>query len=297
MNPHVEKILTEISENKSDGAGALALRGLDALEAAAQSLPARPSAALAKVSKLAAKIADLRPSMGAIGSQAVMLVARFANTIPLERTASIALLKAISKEREMLGHANATISSIALKEIGKGGVYVSCSWSMAAMRALVALKADRIYIGAGYPMQDGLRASGWLSARGCNVEVIPDGALSTVVKDADAVVVGADQILADGTVINRSSTFLLALAANYYKVPFWVLCQRIKLSGFSDVEIEESSESLGNVPQDVTVKSPVFDKTPASLITGIITETGKITALEAGEIGIVISSLRDKFFD
>ena len=45
---------------------------------------------------------------------------------------------------------------------------------------------------------------------------------------ADAVLVGADALLADGTLVNKAGTYLLALAAKDQNVPFWVCAESFK---------------------------------------------------------------------
>jgi translation initiation factor 2B subunit (eIF-2B alpha/beta/delta family) len=208
---------------------------------------------------------------------------------------SVALRQALRVERETLGQANATIASLARRELGAGGVLVSCSWSVTAARCLVAVKPERVMVAEGHRLGDGLRCAKWLAARGLEVEVLPDGALPTFVADARAVIVGADQILTDGSVVNRCNTFPLALAANHFGVPFYVACQRIKLGGRTSAAIEESSGLFGVLPEGVTSRVPLFDVTPSILVRGVITESGLLSPGEAGEIGSRIAELRLRY--
>lgn len=160
------------------------------------------------------------------------------------------------------------------------------------MRTVVALSPARVFVGEGHRMGDGLRASRWLAARGLDVVVLPDGALPTVVRQANNVIVGADQVLADGSVVNRCSTYSLSLAARYSGVPMLVACQRIKLSGNTSVEIEETEQLFGMLPEGVTARAPVFDLTPRDLIDSILTESGRLSPEEAGAVGEGIAVLR-----
>jgi translation initiation factor 2B subunit (eIF-2B alpha/beta/delta family) len=207
-----------------------------------------------------------------------------------------ALRRAVRTEREILGQANSTIAALAREELGPGGIAVSCSWSVTAMRALVAIAPSTVRIGEGHRMGDGLRAAKWLAARGLDVEVVPDAALPTAVRGARLVIVGADQILADGSVINRCSTFSLALAARHERVPFFVACQRIKLSGNLTVAIEEDPALFNDLPEGVRARAPIFDMTPPDLVDGVLTESGRLTAAEAGAVGEGIAALRRRVF-
>jgi methylthioribose-1-phosphate isomerase len=99
-------------------------------------------------------------------------------------------------------------------------------------------------------------------------------------------------VLADGAVINRCSTFSLALAARHFGVPFYVTCQRIKLGGKQRSAIEEGPGLFGVLPDGVEGRVPLFDVTPAALVTGILTESGLLSTSQAAEVGAGIASLR-----
>jgi len=291
----VEAILAEIAEEQSDGATSLALRGLDALETLADDLHEDRQPALDRISELAARIDALRPALAAIGVQAVLALARTQALVAQGMAPRPALRQAIRVERETLGQANATISSLARRELGAGGALVTCSWSVTAARCLVAIKPERVLVAEGHRLGDGLRCAKWLAARGLEVEVMPDGALPSMVGGSRAVIVGADQVLADGSVVNRCNTFPVALAANHFGVPFYVACQRIKLGGRTSAPIEESPGLFGVLPEGVTSRVPLFDVTPGSLLRGVITESGVLSPAEAGEIGSRIAELRERY--
>ena len=239
MNNETHKFFDEIRGDKSDGATSLALRGLDALDSIAPDLPDDPEQAMEIIVATVTVLDSLRPSMSAIGTQAVFAASRTRSLMSSGLRPGAALIRATETEREILGQANLTIANLAAREIGCGGCIVSCSWSVTAMSALVALQPDSIRIGEGHRLGDGLKAAGWLAARGLEVEVFPDGALPTAVKGSRLVLVGADQVLADGSVINRCSTFSLAMAfcTDWLALPSWVrmsamLCSRSSF-GFS----------------------------------------------------------------
>ncbi|MCK9458965.1 MAG: hypothetical protein M0R80_04940 [Proteobacteria bacterium] len=296
MTAAIERIIEEIAGEKSDGATSLALRGLDAMELLCAELPDDPAAALDRVRDLAIRIDRLRPSMAAIGSQAVLAAARATALLAEGVPPAAALSQAIRTEREMLGQASATIAGLVADELGPGGVVATCSWSVTAMRALLAVRPSRIVIGEGHRLGDGLRAAKWLAARGFALSVVPDAALPDAVRAARAVLVGADQVLADGSVVNRSSTLSMALAARHFGVPFYVACQRIKLSGNATAEIEESPHLFGELPAGVSAWSPLFDVTPAALVDAYFTESGRLSPSEAGEVGAGIARLRAELY-
>jgi translation initiation factor 2B subunit (eIF-2B alpha/beta/delta family) len=289
-SPEIEKILEFISVNRLDGATSLAGRGLDALDALARCLP--PASAGREARALAARIDALRPSMASVGVQAALAVARAESLAAQGMPWSRALAEAVLKERETLGQADDAIAAIAAQHLGRGGAVVSCSWSVTALRAIVALKPALVRIGHGWPLGDGLRSAAWLAARGLKAEVLPDGCLAAAVDGARIVLVGADHVLADGSIVNRASTCLLALAARHADVPFFAACQRIKLAGRVSPQIEELGGALGDLPDGVSCRAPLFDVTPAHLVTSVITESGVLSTAEAGEIGRSIDAVR-----
>lgn len=288
-----EKILDDIATDRRSGATSLAGLGLDALDALGRHLSAVDGSAREQLLQMVRHLDTIRPSMGAIGVQAVLVFTRASHLVEQGLPWNKAIIQAVAKERETLGQADRSISFLAAQEIGEGGIVVSCSWSATVQRVLVALQPSLVRIGEGHGLGDGVRAARWLAARGIDVEVWPDGALPTAVEKANAVVIGADQVLADGTVVNRSSSFSLALAASYFGIPFFVVCQRIKLSGKESVEIEEMRKILRGVPREIKTRTPVFDVTPGGLVYRILTEAGALTPRDAGEVGQGIAKLRD----
>ncbi len=296
-NPAILDIIAKISGDKSDGATSLALRGLDALELLSSTIPEDCEDPRSVILELTAKIDSLRPSMAAIGVQAILASNRAFSFIGEGMSPGPALRRAVNTEREILGQANATIAGLAARELGTGGTLISCSWSVTAMRAVVALEPEKVFLGEGHRLGDGLRAAKWLAARGLEVVVVPDGALPTVVPLGRVVLVGADQVLSDGSVINRCSTLSLALAARYSGVPLVVACQRIKLCGREEARIEEGGNLFGDLPRGVTAQVPLFDLTPARLVDSILTESGRLTAGEAGAVGAGIATLRARLLE
>lgn len=109
----------------------------------------------------------------------------------------------------------------------------------------------------------------------------------------DMVIVGADRVTASGDVCNKIGTYLKALAAKDNKVPFYAAVPSPTIdwtSTASEIEIENRHEDevlyMTGLTEDDQVKTvriigeessainPAFDVTPASLVTGIVTEKG-----------------------
>lgn len=101
-------------------------------------------------------------------------------------------------------------------------------------------------------------------------------------KGADACVVGADRVCANGDTANKIGTFNLAIIAKEMGVEFFVASPfttlDVNLQSGDEIEIEErpAKEMIdsGCAPKDMVCWNPAFDVTPAEYITGIITEKG-----------------------
>ena len=135
------------------------------------------------------------------------------------------------------------------------------------------------------------RFQGWITAKvlgraGIPVTLIPDGAVRFFMDKIDRVIVGADVITANGAVVNKIGTSMVALAAHEARVRFFVAAETYKFSPETMigelVKIEERGteevippDELKKMP-NVRVRNPSFDITPPEYVDIIITENGII---------------------
>lgn len=141
------------------------------------------------------------------------------------------------------------------------------------------------------PRGQGARLSVWeMQEENIPVKLIPDVASGYLMsqKMIDKVVIGADRI-ANGGVINKIGSLMVALAAKRFNVSFYVaapLSTFDKEANIFDTTIEERDGDevryYGKCricPKGTEVINPAFDIIPSDLITGIITEEGIIKPL------------------
>ena len=136
------------------------------------------------------------------------------------------------------------------------------------------------------PLLQGSRLTAFeLVQMGIDHHIVVDGAGPSLIARglADAVIVGADRIAANGDVANKIGTYPLALAAARAGIPFVVAAPESTLdpatpSGAS-IEIEERAGdevlAVGGqrvAPAGSRAMNPAFDVTPADLVTAIVTE-------------------------
>jgi methylthioribose-1-phosphate isomerase len=138
------------------------------------------------------------------------------------------------------------------------------------------------------PRQQGARLTTWeLVTDNIPVTLITDGMCGYFMSRGmiDFVVTGADRIAANGDTANKIGTYTVAIAAKVHNIPFYIAAPLstidTSISSGEEIPIEErdrdeviyiNGERI--CPEEVNIINPSFDVTPASYITGIITEKG-----------------------
>ena len=136
------------------------------------------------------------------------------------------------------------------------------------------------------PLLQGSRLTCWeLGQLGIEHYLACDGAAPFMISQgmADAVVVGADRVAANGDVANKIGTYSLALAARQAGIPFLVAVpestiddatERGDLIPLEQRPADEITHVLGvpAAPAGTRALNYAFDVTPADLVTAIVTE-------------------------
>ncbi|TFG00369.1 MAG: S-methyl-5-thioribose-1-phosphate isomerase [Promethearchaeota archaeon] len=132
------------------------------------------------------------------------------------------------------------------------------------------------------PKLQGRKTSRKLSKAGIEVIHIVDSAMRWAVKkyQVDLIIIGADSITSEGTVLNKIGSRLLALVAHEEHVPFYVASPLLKYQpittlGFLEkIEMRNPSEVWKEAPKNVKIKNPAFETVSRRYIDGLITEAG-----------------------
>lgn len=154
--------------------------------------------------------------------------------------------------------------------------------------AIEAGKRVEVIANETRPFLQGARLTAWeLQQDGIAVTLIADSAAGHLMstRRIDAVIVGADRVAANGDVANKIGTYMMAVLAKRHGIPFYVACPLSTIDpGTPDgtaIPIEERSadevagyRDLRWAPQGIGIANPVFDVTPAELVTALITEKG-----------------------
>ncbi|HUR40569.1 MAG TPA: S-methyl-5-thioribose-1-phosphate isomerase [Verrucomicrobiae bacterium] len=149
-------------------------------------------------------------------------------------------------------------------------------------------KIAQVFATETRPWLQGARLTAWeLQKEMIPARLIADGAAAWLMAqhDIDWVIVGADRIAANGDTANKIGTYALAVAAARHGVKFMVVAP----SGTFDLQCEtgaaihieeraalELTEFRGTpvAPANTDAFNPVFDVTPAELVTALVSEKG-----------------------
>jgi methylthioribose-1-phosphate isomerase len=184
-----------------------------------------------------------------------------------------------------------------------------------ALAPIYAASADglevEVFVSETRPRNQGLLTAWELAAAGVKHSLIADNAVGLLLMrgEADAVIVGADRIAANGDTANKVGTYLKALAAHAAGVPFYVAAPASTFDPGTAcgeaIPVEERAAEevffvdgldgegcpgrLRLAPEGARAVNPAFDVTPAALVSGFITERG---VFKVGELGEFLRGIR-----
>ncbi|KAI5799526.1 hypothetical protein FPQ18DRAFT_96363 [Pyronema domesticum] len=150
----------------------------------------------------------------------------------------------------------------------------------------------RVIVTETRPSLLGLRTARELREMGVECAVVDDNAMGFALKKAQVVVIGAEGVFGDGSVLNILGSYQLAQVAKAYNRPLYVATETHKfvdmfpLDQFNmnidqniiDFNPPEGVE--GATPQDV---QEFVDHVPRTLIKGLITEAGLLTPQQVSD--------------
>jgi len=136
------------------------------------------------------------------------------------------------------------------------------------------------------PLYQGRKTSHELEKAGIKVTMIIDSAAGDildkipVLPQANLMIIGADAVLQDGSVINKIGSRMFAELANKHKIPVYIATDSWKFTN-RPVKIEERSfKEVWESAKNIKIRNPAFEIVPAKYITKIISELGILTPKE-----------------
>jgi ribose 1,5-bisphosphate isomerase len=261
------------------------------------------------VQETARALAEARPSMAALANTVARIWQAGGSPAggegPLPADTQLARMRA-EAERLIAGWSTAAerIASYAQPLLGATVYTLSRSGTVEA--ALTRLAQDtgerrlrRVIVSESRPGGEGVAAAQALAEAGLDVTLAPDMAMGAFVGEASAVVLGADSIRADGSVVNKVGSYPLALVAREAGVPVYALAETLKIAApdfplaFEPLEWPEAPQAPA---PGVHLRTVGFELVPARLIAAVVTEVGALDrtqvarrAREAGEALVALA--------
>ena len=266
--------------DRTHGSAWLSLRGLETLrDEAALAGGAERSDDWATLADLARRLRDARPSMAVLENRVNrVLTAASDERTPeaVERAARGAVEQSVDADREA--------AALAADAVGDRVATLSRSGTVAA--ALRSATPEAVLVAESRPGGEGVGVAESLTAV-ADVTLTTDAAFPFELAEwgADAVLVGADRVLPDGSVVNKAGTRGAALAAAQAGIDCLVVAasDKVAAEGGYDLEPRERGE-LYDGDADVAVANPTFDVTPADAVSAVLTEQGRLSTAEVGAV-------------
>jgi ribose 1,5-bisphosphate isomerase len=198
---------------------------------------------------IAQELVRARPAMGAIAGAVGRVLA--AGRRSPEQTVEEAHALLAGRERA------AKAIAVQVKDDVVGTV-MTHSASATAREALLHAQPDRIVCTVSEPVGEGRGLAEELRAEGLAVELVADEDATHAVQSVSLLLLGADTVFRDGSLINKIGTRKLTKAAKRAGVPVIVACEVLKISPSDPRDPDEDR----------------FDLTPPEQIDRFVTEEG-----------------------
>ncbi|ELY49010.1 NUDIX domain-containing protein [Natronorubrum bangense] len=295
----VAPTVRSITADGEHGAAYLSSRALEVLRDRAAVATAEraefgtdPDGEWDELAELAGRLLETRPSMAVLRNRVNRAMSRAVDADP-DATGAPAILDATLAGLERALAADDDAAATASEHID--GAVATLSRSDTVLEAIRGGDPSRVFVAESRPAREGIDVAEDVAAADdldCPVTVHTDAAAAHVLSSeaVDRVVVGADTIRPDGSVVNKTGTRTLALAAAREGIPVSVVAATDKISTREAVNLESGDRSaVYDGDADLDVLNPTFDVTPADCIDGFVTERG---VLEPTEIDDVVAELR-----
>jgi ribose 1,5-bisphosphate isomerase len=241
-----------------------------------------PEESLRQLQRAGKELSQARPAMAALAGAVRRILNASGGLEGIAREAAQLLKEYDSAIERITGFASPLLYGTVMTHSLSGTV-------LAVLTACVA-QIERVIVLEGRPRYEGREVALALSKSGASITLITDAQADIFVPVCHAIVVGADSILANGDILNKAGTALLAWAAHGHRIPFYVLCETLKISpqnwsgDLAQLEEKEATEVLEQHIPGVSVRNFYFDRTPSKLVTSVITEQGMIGRREIKQV-------------
>jgi ribose 1,5-bisphosphate isomerase len=288
VHPEVEETADAIASMETRGAATIADAAAAALATQARETDADdPEVFRESMRRAARSLHDTRPTAVSLpNALRYVLHGMDGGTVAELRASTV---DRAERFRTDLDEAQATLGRVGAGRLRDGDVVMTHCHSTDAMSVVRAAvdqgKKLELVVKETRPRNQGHITASEARDLGVGVTLIVDNAAHRWLDGCDHVLVGADSIAADGSVINKVGTSGLAVSARDRGVPIMVAAQTIKLHPDTltgqavEIETRDEAEILDDERRadigEIEVSNPAFDVTPPRHVDAIVTEHGQ----------------------
>jgi translation initiation factor 2B subunit (eIF-2B alpha/beta/delta family) len=273
VRPGVETVATD----RDHGAAYISVRALEVLRDEAALANARGTGDWERLVETARDLLAARPSMSVVKNRVnrtMDAASRVGTAGALEHVAAAEITHAVTADRRAADRAAEHIAGERVATLSRSGTVLS---------ALREGAPEAVLVAESRPGREGVGVAETL-AGGTDVTLTTDagfaGALAEF--DADALLVGADTVLADGRVVNKVGTRGAAIASSLEGIDVLVAAAADKLSADGEIDLEpRDGGEVYDGEARIAVRNPTFDVTPPDCVDAVLTERGALDVAAA----------------
>ena len=279
----IDKKIDALAKDRSHGAAQLASSAVKILtDVCKRSRGKDVGQLVTSVRQTALSLAKVRPSMAPIRNWSLVFCHRFEEKIndrisfPEAQQRGILLGEQLLKKQQRIVELQVETSRAILKN-RDSVLTLSYSSTVESILRYSLPPNCRVVIAESRPLMEGRRLFENLKHVFADLRMITDAQMGLAIPSADLVLVGADTILGDLGVVNKTGTYLSALVSHSHSRDFFVAADTYKINVAMDSSncVLESKSGNEVWPQhEKQCDNVYFDLTPAKLISGFVTEEG-----------------------
>ncbi|KDQ29060.1 hypothetical protein PLEOSDRAFT_1088985 [Pleurotus ostreatus PC15] len=268
-------------------------------------------------------LVSARPMSVTMGNAIRQLKLEISDTdidLPEQDAKDALCLKIDTYIRDRIIIADEVISELAGKKIKDGDVILTYARSSVVEKVLLRAHAEgkrfSVIVIDSRPMLEGKHLLKRLTSApassfppttmSCTYALLP--ALPSLISKVTTVILGAHSLHSNGALYSRAGTAMVAMLAKQHSVPVLICCETYKFSegiildGFEKNELApplpqlrtsfpstKLSSSLALEPQpNLEILNPLYDLTPPSCVTAVVTEVGLIPPTSISSIPVAL---------